>query len=173
MASVLDLDPRWRALMARGGVIDIGFDHPSEWPHAARDEQPFVKAGEDQLTAELCRVGTSRYIRAALTLPIRGSDDTVGIAIWVEAAPATFYAYLDTFEGSPAPATTVATLANDLPPIAELGAGLSLDFGEGTARPAATLAGTVDMSLDDLITLYEASGTLTRDDLRNTQQSDG
>lgn len=169
MACLLDLDPRWRALMARGGVIDIGFDHPSEWPHAERGDQFFVKAGEDQLTAELCRCGGARYIRATLTLPIRGSDEVLGIALWAEVPPVTFYAYLDTFEDGPAPADTVATLANDLPLLAALDAALALTFGDGTERASATLTGGAgDISLDDLIALYEASGTLARDDLKTT-----
>ena len=68
MASILDLDPRWRALMAKGGVIDIGFDHPSEWPHAPRGDLAFVKEGADQLASELCRLDETRYLRAIFNI---------------------------------------------------------------------------------------------------------
>lgn len=167
MASVLDLDPRWRALMAQGGVMDIGFDHPSEWPHAAREDQFFVKSGDDQLTAELCRFGPDRFVKATLTLPIRGADDSVGIAFWVQVPDATFYTYLDTFEEGAAPAPTLAGLANDLASLAEQDAPVQLDFGDGSERPTAALdGGATDISLDQLIDLYEASGTLRRADLK-------
>ncbi|WP_439104653.1 DUF2199 domain-containing protein [Celeribacter marinus] len=168
MASVLDLDPRWRALMAQGGVIDIGFDHPSDWPHDTRGDAAFVKAGDDQLTAELCRLGTDRFVRATVMLPVRGSDEAVGIALWAQVPPDTFYAYLDTFEGGPAPETSVATLANDLPPIATPDAALTLAFGDDNTRPSAAIeGGPTDISLDDLIALYEATGTLAHGALKS------
>lgn len=153
--------------MAQGGVIDIGFDHPSEWPHAPRDEQFFVKQGDDQLTAELCRYEAARFVKASLQLPIRGADDAVGLALWVEVAPATFYAYLDTFEDGAAPQSCTATLANDILPVAQLDAVVTLDFGDGSERPVATFEhGPSDISFDDLLALYENSATLQRADLK-------
>ena len=159
---ILDLDPRWRALMAQGGVVDIGFDHPSDWPHKARGSADFVKQGADQLTAELCRAGDARYLRAALTLPIRGSDDALNIALWAEVPHAVFYAYLDLLEGGAVPAATLATLANDPSPIAAQDSPLELDFADGTARPVAVIDAQPDISLEQLIDLYTASGTLDR-----------
>ncbi|AJE48123.1 DUF2199 domain-containing protein [Celeribacter indicus] len=166
MASPLDLDPRWRALTERGGVIDLGFDHPSDWPHAPREEAPFVKAGADQLASELCRTGDRRFLRASLSLPIRGAEDALGVALWAEVPQAVFYAYVDLLDGGPVPEDSLATLANDLTPVAMAGAPVHLAFGDGSERPAATLEGIAEISFDALLDLYEASGTLGRSALK-------
>ncbi|GAA3871319.1 DUF2199 domain-containing protein [Celeribacter arenosi] len=165
MVSILDLDPRWRTLMAKGGVMDIGFDHPSDWPHGERGEEPFVKEGDDQLTSELCRFGAARFLRVTLSLPIRGSEEVLYVALWAKVAHDVFYAYLDTLDGAPAPAPAAGTLANNLTPLAGSGAELMIEFGDGTARPAATLTGVDDLSFDQLLDLYEAAGALSRDEL--------
>ncbi|WP_321362836.1 DUF2199 domain-containing protein [uncultured Celeribacter sp.] len=172
MASLLDLDPRWRALMDPdgpfGGLIDIGFDHPSDWPHEARGEAPFVKAGDDQLASELCRLDDRRFLRATLALPVRGSEEALMVALWVEVPHAVFYAYLDLLDGGAVPDTTPATLANDLSPLAVQGSQVTLGFGDGTARPEAISAEAKDISLDQLIDLYEATGTLERSALKSS-----
>ncbi|MFT6168624.1 MAG: hypothetical protein ACJAR9_000736 [Celeribacter sp.] len=166
MTSILDLDPRWRALQDMGGVLDIGFDHPAAWTHGPREDQPFVKEGDDQLASELCRHDTDRFICATLTLPIRGSSDHVVFALWVKVPDAGFYAYIETFDGGASPAPFEGKLSSDLGPVAALGTEVSLSFADATARPTATLMrGATDISLDHLIDLYEATGTLSRDDL--------
>lgn len=170
MVSLLDLDPRWRALTdpegAFGGVIDIGFDHPSDWPHEERGEQPFVKVDADQLTSELCRFEDARYLRATLALPIRGSEEALMIALWVEVPHPAFYAYIDLLDGGPVPDDTLATLANDLSPLLPQDSALTLSFGDGTERPTVTSETVKDISLDQLIELYEATGTLDRSALK-------
>ncbi|WP_417247922.1 DUF2199 domain-containing protein [Celeribacter sp.] len=166
MASPLDLDPRWRALQERGGVIDIGFDHPSEWPHSERGDAPFVKEGEDQLTSELCRAGDLRYLRAVLSLPIRGSEEALGVALWIEVPHTVFYAYLDHLDGGTLPANELGILANDITPLADMGSPVTLAFETDGARPQAGIDGLADISLDHLLDLYEASGTLARSDLK-------
>lgn len=148
-----------------GGVIDIGFDHPSDWPHEARGDQPFVKEGTDQLASELCRLDEARFLRAGVSLPIRGSDEALIIALWAEVPHPMFYAYLELLEGGPVPSATLATLANDLSPLIAQDSPLTLSFGDGTERPQVTLEGATDISLDDLLALYEATGTLSRADL--------
>ncbi|ATG47395.1 hypothetical protein CEW89_07330 [Celeribacter ethanolicus] len=172
MANLLDLDPRWRALTdpegAFGGVIDIGFDHPSEWLHEPRGDQPFVKAGEDQLASELCRLGNKRYLRATLALPIRGSDEALMVALWAEVPHPAFYAYLELLDGGPVPAETPASLANDLSPMAALNSAVTLTFGDGAARPQVEAIETKEISLDQLLDLYEATGTLDRSALKPT-----
>ena len=166
MTSILDLDPRWRALQDMGGVLDIGFDHPAAWTHGPRGDQPFVKVGDDQLASELCRHGADRFLCATLSLPIRGSDEHVVFALWVKVPDAGFYAYIETFDGGAAPAPMTGQLSSDLGPVAALGATVDLSFKDAEARPIATLAeGATDISLDHLIDLYEATGTLSRDDL--------
>jgi len=162
---ILDLDPRWRALQDNGGVIDIGFDHPSTWPHGERGDAPFLKEGDDQLTSELCRVGDDRFVRCILALPIRGSEETLYIAAWAETDAATFYCYIDHLDGAEAPADCVAVLASDLGALAALDNGLALTFANGE-RPTATLTGITDMSLDALIALYEDTETLARGALK-------
>jgi len=166
MTSILDLDPRWRALQDMGGVMDIGFDHPAAWTHAPRNETPFVKEGDDQLASELCRFGDQRFICATLTLPIRGSDDHVVLALWVKVQDASFYAYIETFDGGDLPAACDGQLSSDLGPFAALSSAVSLSFTDAAARPTATLDnGAKDISFDQLLDLYEATGTLSRDDL--------
>lgn len=166
MTSILDLDPRWRALQEMGGVLDIGFDHPAAWTHGPREDQPFVKVGDDQLASELCRHDTDRFICATLTLPIRGSDDHVVLALWVKVPDAGFYAYIETFDGGALPDAMTGLLSSDLGPVAALGAKVGLSFADAATRPTATLTeGATDISLDHLIDLYEATGTLSRDDL--------
>jgi hypothetical protein len=57
-------------------------------------------------------------------------------------------------------------LSSDLGPVAALGAKVDLSFADAATRPTATLTeGATDISLDHLIDLYEATGTLSRDDL--------
>jgi hypothetical protein len=166
MTSILDLDPRWKALQAMGGVMDIGFDHPTTWPHAAREAEPFVKVGDDQLASELCRLGEARFICATLSLPIRGSEDHVVIALWAEVSHEGFYAYIETFDGGSTPAPLTAKLASDLGSVCAQSADLTLSFSDGDTRPTATLETAPDISLDHLIDLYEATGTLDRSDLQ-------
>ena len=151
-----------------GGLIDIGFDHPSDWPHEARGEAPFVKAGDDQLASELCRLKDRRLLRATLSLPLRGSDEALMVALWVEVPHAVFYAYLDLLDGGAVPETTLATLANDLLPLAGQETPVTLHFGDGTERPVAALDGVGDISLDQLLDLYEATGTLERSALKSS-----
>lgn len=166
MTSILDLDPRWRALQNMGGVMDIGFDHPAAWTHEDRSEQPFVKVGDDQLASELCRFGTDRFLCATLTMPIRGADDHVVFALWVKVPDAGFYAYIETLDGGAPPAPLEGQLSSDIGPLAALGAKVSLEFNDTDARPTAALIhGATDISLDQLIDLYEATGTLSRGDL--------
>ncbi|SLN29995.1 hypothetical protein AQS8620_00933 [Aquimixticola soesokkakensis] len=164
MPSILDLDPRWRKLQEAGGVIDVGFDHPTDWPYGARGDAPFVKEGDDQLAADLARFGDARYLRAIVSLPIRGSDDHVNIALWAEVAGPVFYTYLEMLDGKEAPDPTPARLASDLS-VLGTGTDLMLDFGDGSARPLAepqdgALAGLArdGISLDQLMALYDAVG---------------
>lgn len=166
MTSILDLDPRWRALQDMGGVMDIGFDHPSAWSHAERGAEPFVKVGDDQLASELCRHGADRFICATLTLPIRGTEEHVVFALWVKVPDTGFYAYIETFDGGALPDALDGKLSSDLGPVAALGTPVALSFTDAAARPTAVLTdGATDISFDHLLDLYEATGTLSRDDL--------
>ncbi|SEQ40854.1 DUF2199 domain-containing protein [Thalassovita taeanensis] len=175
--SLLALDARWRRFndparkcpccgQSFSGVFDIGFDHPDGWPHAPRDDQPFVKSGEDQLAPDLCRHGDHRLIRAVLTLPLQGSDDAVHLSLWVRLDPADFYAYLeswDTGDETPLPDcpgvldTTVPGLSPATPTACMLtfpakGQRPTITANDGPLREAQTLG----ISFDHLLDLYAA-----------------
>ena len=180
--ALLDLDARWRRFndpnrvmpgsdQGFSGVFDIGFDHPGPWPHEARDDQPFVKQGEDQLTADLCRAGEQRFVRVVMSFPIQGADDeALHITPWVEVSPAAFYAYLDTFDGADAPAVddAPATLVNQLPGFegeTEDPLPVLLHFPGPEARPIALAqsgklaeAQENGISFDQLLDIYAAFG---------------
>jgi len=180
--SLLSLDARWRRFndetrncpccgRSFSGIYDIGFDHPANWPHGDRGDDPFVKVGDDQLSPDLCRVGESRLIRAVLTLPVQGTDESVHITPWVQMAPPDFYAYLETWDdpGAPLPAPVTATLANNLPGFDEGTMQITLSFPGADQRPVLTATGgalkqaqTGGISFDQLLDLYAACG----DDIR-------
>ena len=186
--SLLSLDARWRRFndVTRtcpccgrqfSGVYDLGFDHPADWPHGERGDQPFVKQGMDQLSPDLCRFGDNRLLRAILSLPIQGANEDIHITPWVQVSPETFYAYLDTWDdpNAPLPAPTEALLANDLPTIAEHGTPVLLNFTSRDGRPtisapSAPLSDTLStgISFDTLLDLYAACG----DDIRPHLQRD-
>ena len=180
--SLLNLDARWRRFNDEtracpccgrqfSGVYDLGFDHPADWPHAERGEHPFVKQGADQLSPDLCRVGDIRLLRAILSLPIQGADESVHITPWVQVSPDVFYAYLETWDNpdAPLPAPAPALLANDLPALAETGTAVQISFPSRDARPqidtatgALATALTNGLDFDALLDLYAACG----DDIR-------
>ena len=102
----LNDDPRWQRFNDssrtwRGrtfeGVFDIGFDHPDPWPHGNRSEsgEEVMIVGPDQLDADLCQIGKHRFIRAVLTLPIIGTDQTFAFGAWGSVNPANFDRYVE------------------------------------------------------------------------------
>lgn len=180
--SLLALDARWRrfndpdrACPCCGrqfdGIYDIGFDHPAQWPHPAREDQPFVKVGADQLSPDLCRLGEARMLRALLTLPVQGTDEALHITPWVQVSPDLFYAYLETWDApdAPLPAPAPGQLANQVPDLAEQASTVSLSFPARDARPVLSAtdgplhqAQHQGISFDQLLDLYAACG----DDIR-------
>lgn len=179
--ALLDLDARWRRFNAPdracpccgqqfAGVFDLGFDHPSSWPHEARGEAPFVKQGQDQLSADLCRHGAERFVRVVLSFPIQGAEDIFHITPWAQLSEAAFYAYLDSFDGQDAPAVddSPAMLANILPGFeeeTEAPLPVLLHFPDPEARPVALAqsgalaeAQRNGISFDQLLDIYAAFG---------------
>lgn len=180
--SLLAIDARWRRFndpdracpccgRQFSGIYDISYDHPARWPHAERGDQPYVKAGDDQLTADLCRVGETRLLRAVLSLPVQGADEVIHLTPWVAVPEETFYAYLDTSDSNdaPLPAPVPAELDNDLPFLAQTGTALTLYFDtrESLPRISASESTITDalqngLGFDQLLDLYAACG----DDIR-------
>ena len=154
--SLLDLDNRWRRLQELGGPLDIGFEEPEAWPHGERGEAPVLEAGEDRLSADLCRLGERRFLRCILRIGIEGSDGEAAlIAPWAEVNHETFYAYVaHAFEGAPAPAASEALLANALPRI-DLGSSIVLEFDGAETRPFAKISAfAAPLPFDALLDLY-------------------
>lgn len=179
--ALLDLDARWRRFNDPdrewpgsgknfSGVFDLGFDHPSTWPHEARGEEAFVKVGEDQLSPDLCRQGEDRFVRVVLSFPIQGADDVFHMTPWARLEPDAFYAYLDTFDGRDAPAIDEcpAELANILPGFeadTEEPLPVMLIFPGAEARPVAMASSGAlakaqedGISFDQLLDIYAAFG---------------
>ncbi len=178
--TLLDLDARWRrfnddtrACPCCGrhfsGIFDLGFDAPDDWPHLERGED--VEIGGDRLSTELARIGGRYFLRAVLTLPLRGSNDAFGFGPWAEVPEPVFRAYLETLD-DPTCAFPVAEglLANTLPGFEEeTGTAVTLTLPDPAQRPHLTAtegalaeAQAQGISFDDLLDIYAASG----DDIR-------
>lgn len=180
--SLLSLDARWRRFNDEtracpccgrqfSGIYDLGFDHPSDWSHSERGDDPFIKAGDDQLSPDLCRHGENRYLRAVLTLPVQGADESALITPWVRVSRDIFYGYLETWDdpSAPLPPSAEASLANELPGLAALGTVVTVGFPNRDTRPVLTSSVgalhqvmTQGVSFGQLLDLYAAFG----DDIR-------
>ncbi|WP_306132392.1 DUF2199 domain-containing protein [Roseivivax marinus] len=180
--NLLDLDARWRRLndpdyvcpccgRSFGGLVDLVFEHPDAWPHGPRGDAEVLEAGEDKLSSELCRAGEARYLRAVVTLPVRGADDAALLAIWIEVAPEDFYATLDALAEGRTPAPCPAQSANDLGPLGR--AAGTLEAASAAERPvfraadgALAEAQAEGLTFDALLDLYAAAGEDLRPHLK-------
>ncbi|ETX16430.1 hypothetical protein OCH239_00920 [Roseivivax halodurans JCM 10272] len=172
--NLLDLDARWRRLndpdyscpccgQSFGGLVDMGFEEPDAWPFGERGDAEVFEAGDDKLSADLCRVGERRFLRAILPLPVRGAEDAALFALWAEVAPEDFYATLDAIDAGTEPPACPATLANELPefglPDGTLVPGTEAErptFRAGSG-PLAEVQ-EAGLSFDALLDLYAALG---------------
>lgn len=178
--TLLDLDARWRRFNTDtracpccgrrfSGIFDLGFDAPDDWPHPQRAED--IEIDGDRLSTELARIDGRYFLRAVLTLPLRGSDDALCFALWVEVPDPVFRAYLAVLADPalPVPAAE-GLLANTLPGFdAEVGTAVTLTLPDPAQRPKLTAldgalatAQAQGISFDDLLDIYAASG----DDIR-------
>ena len=177
--ALLNLDARWRRFndpdrvcpccdAQYNGVFDLGFDHPSTWPHEARNDAPYVKVGDDQLSPDLCRQGEDRFIRVVVSLAIQGSDDVFHMTPWAQLSSDAFYAYLASFDGQDAPGIEEcpAQLANILPGFESDGPlPVMLHIPDAQPRPTVVAqsgplqdAQRNGISFDQLLDIYAAFG---------------
>ncbi|MGP6085934.1 DUF2199 domain-containing protein [Antarctobacter jejuensis] len=178
--NLLDLDARWRRFnddsracpccgRSFSGIFDLGFDAPEDWPHLQRGED--VEIDGDRLTTELARINGRYFLRAVLTLPLRGSDDAFSFGPWAEVPEPVFRAYLATLEDPATPFPDAeGLLANPLPGFDdETGTAVTLSLPDPAQRPQMTVldgalaeAQAQGISFDDLLDIYADSG----DDIR-------
>lgn len=105
-------DPRWQRLndptyVCRccrrefGGVFDVSFDHPDQWPHGSRAEsgQNALGVGDDRLGRDLCLLGESRFLRCTLQIPIKDTDVVFGYGVWGCVSPENFEQFLQSYNG--------------------------------------------------------------------------
>lgn len=112
----LDEDPRWQALMARGGVIALPFDTPEGWPHGPLPSgQKSLEAGDDRLSATYCTLDGHRFVRALLLLPIREARTVFAFECWGSVSEESYQAWLAARAGGEAFPGAFAWLANHLP----------------------------------------------------------
>lgn len=114
--SPIDEDPRWQRLMARGGLITLGFDAPDAWPHGplGKDEKS-RDVGEDRLSPAYCSVDGHRFLRAQLLLPIREARTVFAFDTWGSVSEDSYQAFLAARAGGETFAGAFAWLANHLP----------------------------------------------------------
>lgn len=182
--NLLALDSRWQRFndenwacpccgQTFSGVFDIGFDHPDCWPHGSPRDlgQSELHVGDDKLSGDLCRFQEERFVCGLLSLPIKGSDEVLTLAVWASVTPYTFYRYID-FATSEAAAFTPcpAWLMNDLPLFAsEDPIGCEMRQGDDGQRPRFVItdgplaqAQAEGISFDQLLDIYAATGTEVR-----------
>ncbi|MBW4985470.1 DUF2199 domain-containing protein [Mameliella sp. CS4] len=180
--TLLALDSRWRRFndpnracpccgRRFSGIFDIGFDAPDAWPHGERLGEDDLDIENDRLGPEFCRIGARYFLRAVLTLPLRGSEDWFSFGPWAEVPEPVFRAYLATIEHPDQPfGPAEGLLANALPLFEdEAESAVTLTLPDPSQRPRLTAtdgplaeAQAQGISFDDLLEIYAACG----DDIR-------
>jgi hypothetical protein len=180
----LEDDPRWRRLNDRGyrcpccgksfsGIFDIVFDHPDPWPHGNREKAgaETLKAGDDLLGPDLCRLGEHRFIRCTLPIPVIGSGEVFSFGPWASAKPENFDRYVEAWRNDDWASLGgfFGWLCNELPGTGMAGDALPCDvsIGDGAQRPELRVHDgahpLADMqregiSFDALLEIYAACG---------------
>lgn len=114
--SPIDEDPRWQRLMARGGLITLGFNTPDAWPHGPLSKgEKRRDVGDDHLSAAYCTIAGHRFLRAQLLLPIQGARTVFAYDTWGSVAEESYQSFLAARAGGEAFAGAFAWLGNHLP----------------------------------------------------------
>ena len=178
--SLLDLDSRWKRFNDTGracpccgetfsGIFDLGYAHPSDWPHADPDEGGEVVEGEDRLNADLCRYAGRYFLRCVMMIPVQGSDEHFGFGLWAQVSEEVFRNYLGTYDDPPADFRGGnGLLANVLPGFTDedmVPLVLAPVSGDASTRPlvmaeagALHEAQTQGISFDRLLDIYAEAG---------------
>jgi hypothetical protein len=109
-------DPRWQALMARGGLVTLPLGAPDGWPHGPIPEgEKARETGADRLTPRYCTLDGHRFLRVLLLLPIRGARTVFAFDCWGSVSEESLQAFLGARAGGEAFRGSFAWLANALP----------------------------------------------------------
>lgn len=115
-APALEDDPRWQALMARGGLITLPCAMPDAWPHGALPAgDKALEVGDDRLTPAYCTLQGYRFLRAQLLLPITAARTVFGFEAWGSVSEDSWTAWIEARGGGEPFAGCFAWLANELP----------------------------------------------------------
>ncbi|MEP3919868.1 DUF2199 domain-containing protein [Ascidiaceihabitans sp.] len=183
-AFTLDDDPRWKAFnnadhpcsccgQSFNGIFDIGFDHPSQWPHQNRQAsgEDILKVGDEYLSSDLCVVEDGQFVRGVLYIPVIGSDEPFGFGVWCSLHTDTFEIYAKNFrDRSDTPIEGAFGWMCNALPYYDTEDPLPSDvlFSSGNKRPLIELhdgkhplveAQRNGITFDTLLDIYKASGT--------------
>jgi hypothetical protein len=178
----LDDDPRWKRFndsmtvcsccgRSFSGVFAVVFDHPDSWPHAhyRGNGGEDVQVGDDHLSADLCQLGRTVFIRGVVPIPLKGADQAFSFGAWAAISIESFQAYLHAWGTAQElhihPCS--GKLANKLAVYQDgFPQSVNVVFGGGQARPtflavegSLALDQEFGITFDELLDLYEASGT--------------
>ena len=109
-------DPRFQALMARGGLITLPIAAPDGWAHGPLPKgDKALEVGEDRISPTYCTLGGHRFLRGLLLLPIQGARTVFAFDCWGSVSEESWQAFLAARAGGEAFAGSFAWLANALP----------------------------------------------------------
>ncbi|GGE46223.1 DUF2199 domain-containing protein [Actibacterium pelagium] len=79
------------------GMFPIDFDHPHPWRHVSLQVsgEDTLEFGDDRLTADLCQVGQSFFIRGEVRLPLLGTKEALVYTPWISVSLDNFKSYLN------------------------------------------------------------------------------
>lgn len=129
-------DPRWQAMLRAGALAPVVFPAPDAWPHGPRPSgEKSLTIGDDSLSERYCTLAGHRFVCAALTLPIKGAREGLGVQAWGSVSEATWAALIAARTGGTPFEGGFAWLANALPGFGAEPIGMNLLPGRPGALP--------------------------------------